>query len=684
MIQLIKDVLTDRIELFRQAYGDLDAVQPTAGEVVFDRSQKNRWDRLAVTAKDFRMDASQAALEEAGPLLTSSWHQRAPYNNDCPMGDGARSVVGCTATSLSQILDFWEWPSNGIGSHSYDWGGDNCNGGYVPGQTLTADFSNPYDWANMPDSCDGTEGCTAAQEAALAELCHEAGVSVNMNYGACSSGAAMDMSVFPLHFKYSTLVSREYRADHTQQSWFDVIKSEIDDGRVMWYHINSHAIVCDGYRQNGENLEYHMNYGWGQGNNAWYVLDNLYCYWITGTVCPYLQEDVTIHIEPQVTPDITYYGRSTDDSGGDHDGVPEAGEPLSVNVTVRNLGDTAANASGYLSTADPFLQITTATAPFNPAFGWGEMSTTTTPFALAVAGDCPDPHIALVNLQVTDATEYSMNKSFPIFIGTVPGWTDDLESGQGFWDHTAIRMSYKDQWHLETSRAHSGSTSWKVGGAGTANYSDASDGGLITPPFLLAAGSKLKFWHWMQAEEDAGMTAWDGGIVMISSGDGTWTQIFPEGGYPHTVIANDASPFDPGTPCYSGSFDWSEAVFDLSAYSGVVQIMFRFGADAAVNFEGWYIDDVWVGTESCCQLRVGDANGTGGDEPTIGDISAMVDAKFISGSCVGTIVCLAEADVNQSGGANPTCDDITIGDISIVIDYLFISGPEQVTLLNCL
>jgi len=79
---------------------------------------------------------------------------------------------------------------------------------------------------------------------------------------------------------------------------------------------------------------------------------------------------------------------------------------------------------------------------------------------------------------------------------------------------------------------------------------------------------------------------------------------------------------------------------------------------------------------TCCDGRVGNPNGVGGDEPTIGDVSVMVDAKFISGSCDGIIECLKEGDINQSGGVDPTCDDITIGDISTLIDYLFITGPS--------
>ena len=80
---------------------------------------------------------------------------------------------------------------------------------------------------------------------------------------------------------------------------------------------------------------------------------------------------------------------------------------------------------------------------------------------------------------------------------------------------------------------------------------------------------------------------------------------------------------------------------------------------------------------------MGDANGLGGDEPTIGDVSTMIDAKFISGYCVGVIACPSEADINQSGGLDPTCDDITIGDISTLIDYLFITGPT-LGLADCL
>ena len=76
----------------------------------------------------------------------------------------------------------------------------------------------------------------------------------------------------------------------------------------------------------------------------------------------------------------------------------------------------------------------------------------------------------------------------------------------------------------------------------------------------------------------------------------------------------------------------------------------------------------------CCQGHTGDANHEGGDEPTIGDISLIIDVLYITGS--GDFYCITEADANRSGGPHPTMEDITIGDINILIDHLYITQEE--------
>jgi hypothetical protein len=80
----------------------------------------------------------------------------------------------------------------------------------------------------------------------------------------------------------------------------------------------------------------------------------------------------------------------------------------------------------------------------------------------------------------------------------------------------------------------------------------------------------------------------------------------------------------------------------------------------------------------CCTGIVGDVNFDGGYEPTIGDISTLIDNVFLDGP---PLECVEEADANQSGGVDPTEDDLTIGDISTLIDYLFIDNNP---LLECL
>jgi hypothetical protein len=119
----------------------------------------------------------------------------------------------------------------------------------------------------------------------------------------------------------------------------------------------------------------------------------------------------------------------------------------------------------------------------------------------------------------------------------------------------------------------------------------------------------------------------------------------------------------------------------------VAQTSVGYGESDNYGLSGGFWQIFEAGSAGCCAGRVGDANGQGGDEPTISDISVMIDAKFITGICGGDppkIACLAEADANQSGGADPTCDDITISDISTLIDYLFITGPQNATLPDCL
>ena len=280
--QLLREVLLARVRLYAKTYGSIDATQPAAGPVLLGRVHRQEWGRFLVGREKFDADLRRGAFDpmrDAGPLLTTSWHQEAPYNNLCPMGDGGRCVVGCVATAAAQIMKYHNWPPNGLGTHTYNWDGDQSCGGNVGGGDLSADFSDTYDWANMPDSCD--LGCSPEQNAALAELCYEVGVAFDMDYGRCSSGAwsSLALTALPMYFGYDNSIDNVNHADYSAEAWFDLIKTEINGGRptmYTFYNIDwGHEIVCDGWRDTGGQNQYHMNYGWGGPYTGWYTIDSL-------------------------------------------------------------------------------------------------------------------------------------------------------------------------------------------------------------------------------------------------------------------------------------------------------------------------------------------------------------------------------------------------------------------------
>ncbi|MFO7879456.1 MAG: C10 family peptidase, partial [Bacteroidales bacterium] len=131
-------------------------------------------------------------------LLTTKWGQGCYYNELCPeTGNDStycgHAVVGCVATAAAQIMNFWEHPQYGTGSHSYDTD-------YFG--TQSADFSaTEYLWDQMPDS-------VGSQNIPVATLMYHVGVAYEMQYTATSSGAAIAPEPLENFFSYSPNANR--------------------------------------------------------------------------------------------------------------------------------------------------------------------------------------------------------------------------------------------------------------------------------------------------------------------------------------------------------------------------------------------------------------------------------------------------------------------------------------------
>lgn len=208
--------------------------------------------------------------EPIGPLMTTTWNQQGPYNDLCPKIGSSRTVTGCVATAMAEVMKYHNWPDKVVedANISYQW----YNGTTV---TLSEDFSNyEFQWDLMIDDY---RRYTKEQGAAVAKLMQACGYSVDMSYGIKESGSfgAKVGGALVRYFKYDAGLHNEPREMHSSAAWDNMIYENLKTcGPVLWWGYGSvgHCFVCDGYRGNGY---YHFNWGWGGLSDGYYLLDAL-------------------------------------------------------------------------------------------------------------------------------------------------------------------------------------------------------------------------------------------------------------------------------------------------------------------------------------------------------------------------------------------------------------------------
>lgn len=273
LFDLIKMLVFRVINPIEQKLGPIESINTFELSSRIETNHQESWDYIYnyIPGSIKKDNINQENYQQGESLLTSTWNQVAPYNNNCPYmscdstGNG-RALVGCTATAGAQIMKYWSWPPFGVG---------------VP-------FNDPYDWVNMPDTVNMTS--PAIQQAAVAEISQEFGIIVDMDYGCEGSGAPIDTleGTLDYHYRYSSMVNHLERDNYTASQWWDQVRYQIDLNRPIEYGIwnglsgdssFAHACVCDGWDvwPTPWNEMYHMNMGWEDINfNGWYQFDNIF------------------------------------------------------------------------------------------------------------------------------------------------------------------------------------------------------------------------------------------------------------------------------------------------------------------------------------------------------------------------------------------------------------------------
>ncbi|MFZ4707948.1 MAG: C10 family peptidase, partial [Bacteroidales bacterium] len=82
-----------------------------------DNEIQGKWSRL----ENGESLNSAKNFTSVNPLLTTTWNQSPYYNALCPYDYSYNelTVTGCVATAMAQIMKYWNYPSQGIGFHSY-------------------------------------------------------------------------------------------------------------------------------------------------------------------------------------------------------------------------------------------------------------------------------------------------------------------------------------------------------------------------------------------------------------------------------------------------------------------------------------------------------------------------------------------------------------------------------------
>ncbi len=220
------------------------------------------WDNLVLT----EVNAEQRLLTTA-PWAQGTADRDDSYNKFCPLYQGRHTIAGCTAVATAIVLRYHQWPLAGKGYlPAYD---TQYKGVTVSNAPLNID-GYQYDWAQM-----ALEQDIDHVNDFVAHLIHHCGMIIQVSYGTEDTSGNVESAIqgFVDHMSYSPKAWMAYRTIYGNNRWFELISSEIKDGRPVLYAgqstMGGHAFVLDGCSADGR---VHVNWGWGGQDNGWFAL----------------------------------------------------------------------------------------------------------------------------------------------------------------------------------------------------------------------------------------------------------------------------------------------------------------------------------------------------------------------------------------------------------------------------
>ena len=229
--------------------------------------------QVSDASKDFFSSRNDTEIQEQDrepvyPLISTTWNGYDPYYYFCPMdpNTGNRTLVGCVAITLAQIMKYYEYPKKTTIS--------------IPAYTTSSGIQMPklapttFEYDKMldyytPDDND-VNNYTEEQLAAVQKILKYAGSAVKMEYSSEGSASTFDVALIAKYFGYRNDATLLHAAQFPRATWEEMIYNELAAGRPVPYSAGAvlqqnHSFIIDGYDGRGYFHANTADYGYYAG-----------------------------------------------------------------------------------------------------------------------------------------------------------------------------------------------------------------------------------------------------------------------------------------------------------------------------------------------------------------------------------------------------------------------------------
>jgi hypothetical protein len=212
----------------------------------------------------------------SGGWIETQWSQNSPFNDFCPidLASGDRSVAGCPAVTMAQILNYHQTTDNIMFNDNDDYYHSFAGNNYwVDDDYQTYDFPsfpqlNSY-LDNLELAYQNQQPLSDENKAALVFAC---GVAAKQVYSPSVSGT---FSVNQAYNAYKRFSFNDCKLIKTDPDLYEHVQDNIINGLPVHLAVvneawdSGHNLVIDGYKTDGY---YHLNFGWAGRYDGWYKL----------------------------------------------------------------------------------------------------------------------------------------------------------------------------------------------------------------------------------------------------------------------------------------------------------------------------------------------------------------------------------------------------------------------------